>query len=213
MTMPTIDLRTATIAMCFFPLLWLIIAIVFDNLGANPTQAIHIRLGDWALRFLCITLAITPLQTLTKWRGMADYRQLFGLCCFAYASLHLLAYVWLDHALEWRLIGMDIVESPYIWLGVLAYVIIFCLALTSSKAAMKRLGKHWKKLHRWIYVSSVAAIIHYFWQLKGNLAEPLFYLVIICMLLGFRVLIWFKNRQLTLMMIPVGRNSAQSDAD
>lgn len=213
MTMPEIDLRSATIVICCVPLAWLFIEIGFENLGGNPIQAIHIRLGDWALRFLCITLTITPLQVMTQWRGMAEYRQLFGLFSFAYASLHLLAYLWLDHMLVWRMIGTDILESSYIWFGLLAYSIIFCLAITSPKSAKKRLRKNWKKLHRFIYLAAVAAIIHYFWQLKGNLAEPLFYLIVIFMLLGFRVLVWFKIRQFNQMMIPIGRKPVDTEED
>ncbi len=201
------NLRSKLIIGCLIPLLWLLADIAFDNLGANPIQALHIRLGDWALRFLCITLVITPLQTMTKWRGMADYRQLFGLYAFFYASLHVLAYLLIDHALVWHMIGTDIIESPYIWFGVLAYIVVFLLALTSPKWAKKRMGKTWKKLHRFIYLAAVAAVIHYFWQLKGNLAEPLFYSIIVFLLLSFRVLAWVKNRQLMKMMIPSGRRS------
>jgi methionine sulfoxide reductase heme-binding subunit len=187
------------------PLLWLCLDVAFDNLGANPIQALHIRLGDWSLRFLCLTLAITPLQTITKWRGMADYRQLFGLYAFFYASLHLLAYLLIDHVLVWRMIGIDIIESSYIWFGLAAYIIVLLLALTSPKWAKKRMGKSWKKLHRFIYIAVIAAVIHYFWQLKGNLAEPLFYSIIVFLLLGFRVLVWVKNRQINKMMIPTGK--------
>lgn len=199
------NLRSKLIVGCLIPLLWLFIDIAFDNLGSNPIQALHIRLGDWSLRFLCITLAITPIQTMTKWRGMADYRQLFGLFAFFYATLHVLVYLLVDHALAWHMIGIDIIESPYIWFGVLAYIIVFLLALTSPKWAKKRMGKNWKKLHRFIYLAAVAAVIHYFWQLKGNLAEPLFYSIIVLLLLSFRVLVWLKNRQLNKMMIPTGR--------
>lgn len=188
------------------PLLWLVVDIAANNLGGNPIQALHIRLGDWALRFLWITLAITPLQTVTKWRGMTDYRQLLGLCAFFYATLHLLVYLVVDQGMMWRAIAVDILESPYIWFGVLAYLIIFALAITSPKFAKKQMGKNWKKLHRLIYFASVAAIIHYFWQLKGNLAEPVMYLVLLALLLGFRVLVWLKNAKFTKMMIPKGRN-------
>ncbi|MDP3876203.1 MAG: protein-methionine-sulfoxide reductase heme-binding subunit MsrQ [Methylobacter sp.] len=184
------------------PLLWLIINTAFDNLGGNPIQALHIRLGDWSLRFLYLTLAITPLQKVTQWRGMADYRQMLGLYAFFYATLHLLVYLLVDHGLMWRVIGIDIVESSYIWFGILAYSIVFGLALTSSKWAKKRMGKNWKKFHRFIYIAAIAAIIHYFWQLKGNLAEPLFYSLIIFLLLGFRVLVWLKNRKFSQLMIP-----------
>lgn len=199
------NLYSLTLAVCLIPLLWLLIDTAFDNLGPNPIQALHIRLGDWSLRFLWLTLAITPIQTVTKWRGMAEYRQLFGLYSFFYATLHLLAYLLVDHAQVWSVIGIDIIESQYIWFGVLAYSIILSLALTSPKWAKKRMGKNWKKLHRYIYLAAGAAIIHYYWQLKGNLVEPLFYLVIISLLLGFRVLVWVKNRQLTRLMIPTGQ--------
>ncbi|MDD5228575.1 MAG: sulfoxide reductase heme-binding subunit YedZ [Methylococcales bacterium] len=184
-----------TLVSCLIPLLWLFADIALNNLGSNPIQALHIRLGDWSLRFLCLTLAITPIQMVTKWRGMASYRQLFGLYAFLYGTLHLLTYLVVDNNLEWSLIGTDILESPYIWFGVLAYVIVFLLGVTTSKWSKKRLGKTWKKLHRFVYVASVAAIIHYFWQLKGNLAEPLLYLIIIFFLLSFRVLTWVMNRQ------------------
>lgn len=194
-----------TIAACLIPLLGLFVDIAFDNLGANPIQALHIRLGDWSLRFLWLTLAITPIQTITKWRGMTDYRQLLGIYTFFYASLHLLAYLLLDHALMWRIIGIDIIESPYIWFGVLTYSIIFLLALSSPKWAKKRMGKSWKKLHRFIYIAAIATIIHYYWQLKGNLAEPLFYLIMLVLLLSFRFSVWFKRRQFNKLMIPSGK--------
>lgn len=203
----------ATSIACLLPLFWLLFDIMNGHLGANPIEAIHIRSGDWALRFLCITLAITPIQTVTKWRGMTDYRQMFGLYAFFYASFHVLGYLFVDHAGVWQAIGVDILESPYIWFGVFAYVIVFLLAITSPKSAKKRLGKHWKKLHRFIYYAAAAAIIHYFWQLKGNLFQPLFYLTIIAILLGFRILVWFKNRQLSKLMIPKGRKALLQDGE
>ncbi len=199
------NLRSLTLVGCLIPLLWLFIDIAFDNLGSNPIQALHIRLGDWSLRFLCLTLAITPIQTVTKWRGMTDYRQMLGLYAFFYATLHVLAYLLVDHAMIWRMVGIDIIESPYIWFGLPAYAIIFLLALTSPKWAKKRMGRTWKKLHRFIYIAAVAAIVHYFWQLKGNLAEPLFYSIVVFLLLSFRILVWVKNRQFSRMMIPTGQ--------
>jgi sulfoxide reductase heme-binding subunit YedZ len=166
-----------TILGCVIPLVWLLFDIATNHLGANPIQTLHIRLGDWALRFLWLTLAITPLQTITKWRGMTDYRQLLGLCAFFYATLHLLVYLVVDQSMMWGMIATDIIESPYIWFGVIAYLIIFALAITSPKIAKKYMGKNWKKLHRYIYIAAGSAIIHYFWQLKGNLAEPVLYSV------------------------------------
>jgi sulfoxide reductase heme-binding subunit YedZ len=194
-----------TLIACLLPLAWIFFDIEFDHLGANPIQALHIRLGDWALRFLCLTLAITPIQTITKWRGMTTYRQMFGLYSFFYASLHLLTYLVVDHYFQWRIIGIDIIESSYIWFGIIAYIIIFLLAITTPKWVKKQVGKNWKKLHRFIYIAAGAAILHYFWQLKSNLAEPLFYFTIIALLLGFRVLVWITHQQVSKLMIPKSR--------
>jgi sulfoxide reductase heme-binding subunit YedZ len=190
---------------CLLPLLWVVIDIAFDNLGPDPIQSLHIRLGDWSMRFLWLTLLVTPVQTITKWRGMADYRQMLGLYAFFYATLHVMVYLLIDHGLMWQIIVIDILESSYIWFGLIAYLIIIALAITSPKWAKKRMGKQWKKLHRFIYIASLAVIIHYYWQLKGNMAEPLFYLIIISLLLAFRVAQWFKNRKFTKMMIPTTR--------
>ena len=205
MFLPSISLWLLITLACFLPLLGISVDIASNNLGADPIQALHIRLGDWSLRFLWLTLAITPLQTLTKWRKMADYRQMLGLIAFFYASLHVIVYVLVDQGLEWNLIAVDIIESPYIWLGVLAYIIVFSLAITSPKFAKKRLGKNWKKLHRLIYIAAIAVIIHYYWQLKGNMADPLFYLILVFLLLGFRIAVSLKNRQFNKMMIPSTR--------
>lgn len=188
--------------LCLLPLAGLILDILFDNLGSNPIQALHIRLGDWSLRFLGITLAITPIQTITHWRGMADYRKLFGLYSFFYATLHLLTYIAVDNSFMWGIIWTDILESPYIWFGIIAYVIIFLLGLTTPNWTKKLLGKNWKKLHRLIYAAGICGVIHYFWQLKGNLAEPLLYSLILFLLLGFRVLVELMRRRLSNMMIP-----------
>lgn len=208
-----LNLRSLVIAVCLLPIALVLIDIVADNLGANPIRNLHVRLGDWSLRFLCLTLAITPLQTMTQWRGMTDYRQMLGLFAFFYASLHLLGYLWVDHALAWRTVAIDIGQGSYLWFGLLAYLIILALAITSPKSAKKRLGKNWKKLHRYIYLAAGAAILHYLWQLKSNLAEPLFYLTIIAMLLAFRVIVWWRNRRLAQMMIPVGRKTLEAVAE
>ena len=189
----------------FVPLMILFIKISYQALGANPIQAIHIYLGDWALRFLCITLLITPVQIVSQWRGMAEFRKLMGLFAWFYATLHLLAYLILDHHWQWPMIGKDILESPYIWLGLIAYLILLLLAMSTPIAAKRLLAGNWKKLHRWIYFASFAAVIHFVWQLKGNLIEPLFYATIIAGLLLFRLGNWYKNRQIRKLMLPVSK--------
>lgn len=189
------------------PLLNLGQDIAGNALGANPVQALHIRLGDWALRLLWLTLAITPLQMLFNWRGMADYRQLLGLYSWFYASLHVLGYLLADHALQWPMISVDIVESPYLWFGLASYLILLGLALTSTKTAKRKLAKSWKPLHRLIYLASVAAILHYYWQLKGNLAEPLWYVSLLILMFAIRVVGYLKSRIIGRLMIPRGRAS------
>jgi sulfoxide reductase heme-binding subunit YedZ len=149
-----------------------------------------------------VTLAITPIQVITKWRGMADYRQLFGLCCFGYSLIHVLVYLAVDNAFVWSIIATDLIESPYIWFGLFSFLIITVLAITSPNYSKKKLGKNWKKIHRFIYFSAVFAVIHYLWQLKGNLVQPIFYGILIFLLLLFRVLNYLKNKKLNKLMIP-----------
>jgi sulfoxide reductase heme-binding subunit YedZ len=122
-----------------------------------------------------------------------------------YATLHLLAYLAIDHYFEWQTIGIDILQSSYIWYGVITYLIILALALTTPIRAKKMMGKKWKKLHRLIYLAAVTGVIHYFWQLKGNLAEPFLYSILVTVLLVFRVVVLIKNRQISRLMIPKGR--------
>lgn len=203
------QLKRACFWLSLLPLLTIVIDIFLQRLGANAMQALHIRLGDWALRFLWLTLLITPMQVISKWKGMAEFRQLFGLYSFFYASLHLLVYLFLDLQGQWRLIGRDILESSYTWFGLLSFIILLLLALTSPKAAMKRLGVNWKKLHRFIYLAAGGAILHYYWQLKGNLAEPLFYLTTLTLLLLFRLLNYYKNRKFSKLMLPLGRRKLE----
>lgn len=206
------DIRLFKIhSLYFLPLIILIFDSVIGDLGANPIEALHIRLGEWTLRFLWLTLAITPLQTITRWKGLAEHRQRLGMYSFFYASLHVFVYVFMDHQGQWRVIWQDMLESRYIWFGFASFVIVCLLAISTPKYAKKRLGKNWKKLHRLIYPASVFAIIHYFWQLKGNLAEPLLYAMILVLLLGFRLLVWFKNRQLSRLMIPASRIQEQDE--
>lgn len=199
--------------LCALPLVYLMAEVALGALGPNPVESFHLFTGIWGLRFLCITLLITPLQAVTAWRGVAAYRQLFGLAAFFYAGLHVYGYLSIDHAWVWRVIGRDILETPYIWPGLLAAVILTLLALSSPKQGKKLLGKNWKKLHRWIYVAAVVSILHYIMQLKGNLADPLFYGLIIGLLFVARILIWIRNRQVARLMIPRPKRTADGEVE
>lgn len=205
------DAWNACLLLCLLPFAELLLLIVSGTLGPNAIEGFHLFTGIWSLRFLVVTLMVTPLQTMTRWRGMAAFRQLFGLASFGYAALHVLGYLWIDHGLVWSAITTDILETQYIWFGLFASIVLLLLAMTSSTAAMKIMGRRWKKLHRWIYPASVAAILHYAMQLKGNLADPLFYGLVIGFLLLFRVGVWFKNRQLSRLMIPKPAKVADND--
>ena len=205
------DAWNVCLTLSALPLVELLFLIATGGLGPNAIEGFHLFTGIWSLRFLLVTLLVTPVQTMTRWRGMAAFRQLFGLSSFFYAGLHIYGYLWIDQGLIWSSITTDILETPYIWLGLFAFSILLLLALTSSKAAMKVMGRRWKKLHRWIYPASVAVILHYAMQLKGNLADPLFYGLGIACLLLFRFGVWLKNRQLARLMIPKAKHINEND--
>lgn len=179
--------------LCLIPFLWLVVDTVTDNLGANPIETLHFRLGDWALRFLCITLALTPIKLLTGQSWPLRYRRMMGLYSFFYATLHFLVYIGLDLSLSWEQFIDEIPKSPYILVGLLTFLILSILAATSTKSMQKRLGKNWKKLHRLIYLAAGSAVVHYFWLVKADYREPLLYAAIIFLLLSVRVVYVLKK--------------------
>lgn len=158
-----------------------------DKLGANPIETLHFTLGDWALRFLCLTLLITPYRQLTGQAWVNRFRRMCGLYSFFYASMHLLVYIALDLSFSWEAFQDEIKESPYILLGLTTFALLLPLALTSSKNMQKRLGKNWKKLHRLIYLAGITAVLHYILLTKSDLNEPLIYANIVFILLLYRL--------------------------
>lgn len=172
---------------CLSPFLLLLNDALMERLGANPIETLHFRLGDWALRFLCITLALKPVKILTGQTWPLRYSRMMGLYTFFYASMHFLVYIVLDLSFSWEQIRDEIPKSPYALVGLFAYTLLIPLAATSTKKMQKRLGKKWKKLHRSVYVVAIAVIIHYFWLVKSDYREPLLYGIIILLLLGVRI--------------------------
>jgi len=173
--------------LCALPLCWLAAHAALDLLGANPVEKAIRFLGDWALKFLVLTLAITPIRLLSGWSVLARYRRMLGLWAFAYALLHLSGYVVLDQFFDWKNIGYEIVKHKFITAGICAFILLLPLAATSTNAMIKRLGgRNWRRLHYLIYLAVPLAAVHYIWMVKAGLAQPLTYFVITLLLLGCR---------------------------
>ena len=158
-----------------------------DALGADPIAEIEHRTGLWALRFLMITLAISPLRQLTGWSVLLRFRRMLGLYAFAYASLHFAAYLGLDLRGYWTQIFEDIAKRPYITVGFIAWLLLVPLAITSTTGWIKRLGRNWARLHKLVYAIAVLAVLHFWWLVKSDVREPALYAGIAALLLGWRI--------------------------
>ena len=158
-----------------------------DALGADPVAEIEHRTGLWALRFLMIALAVTPLRQLTGRAVLVRFRRMLGLYAFAYASLHLSAYLGLDLRGYWTQIFEDIAKRPYITVGFLAWLLLVPLAITSTTGWIKRLGRNWARLHMLVYAVAVLAVLHFWWLVKSDIREPALYAGIAALLLGWRL--------------------------
>lgn len=185
-------------ALCLLPLAWLAWDTVHGQLGTDPVARLEHRSGDWALRLLLATLAITPLRMLTKWTWLTRYRRMLGLFAFFYASTHLAIYLAVDLGGFWSQILGEIVKKPYITVGFTAWLLMVPLALTSTRGMMRRLGGNWQRLHRLVYVVGACGVLHFMWLVKsGNtiaVREPLVYLAIL-LLLALRVPAWIRRRR------------------
>ena len=166
-----------------------------QDLGANPVEFVQHATGSCTLIFLCITLAITPLRKLTNQPWLIKFRRMLGLFAFFYGCLHFLTYLWPDQ--QFNVAGMmkDVVKRPFITMGFTAFVLLIPLALTSTAGMIRRLGgKRWQQLHRLIYASAVAGVIHYLWLVKSDIRKPLAYAAVVTLLLGYRVLFATRAR-------------------
>jgi len=176
------------------PTAWLTWGLLEADLGANPAETIQLQTGRWAFRFLLLTLAVTPLRRLTGWNVVVQYRRMLGLFAFYYASLHFASYIVLDQYFDWRAMLADIGKRPFITVGFSAFALMVPLALTSTKASIRRLGRKWQTLHRLIYVSAVCAAIHFLWKVKVAAGDAVLYAAIVLALLGFRTIFWLRQR-------------------
>src|ERR1700716_2943902 len=175
--------KVVVFALCLVPLAILVWEGFHGGWGANPTQFLEHATGDWILRFLAITLAVTPLRKIFGLTQLIRFRRMFGLFAFFYALLHF-SGVW-----------ADVVKRPYITVGFTGFVLMIPLAITSTAAMVRRMGyRRWQLLHRLIYVSAVAGVIHFYWLVKSDVHLPLLYAVIMAVLLGWRLFAWFSDR-------------------
>ncbi len=178
------------------PFAWLFWGAATDALGANPAEFLSRATGDWTLRLLCLTLAITPLRQFLSWPELARFRRMLGLLTYFYALLHLLCYSWLDMGFDWADTLRDITKRPFIWLGFGAFVLLTLLAATSFNRAVRWLGsKRWQRLHQSVYVIAALSLLHLFWMRAGknNFTEVWVYAVVIAVLLGWRVRRFFAK--------------------
>ncbi len=177
------------------PAAYLTYGLFTDGLGANPAEALQTQTGIWALRFMALTLAVTPVRRLTKWNQVIQYRRMLGLFTFFYAFLHLLTYAVLDRYFDFAGVWEDVAKRPFITAGMIAFVLMVPLAITSTKGWIRRLGRRWQSLHRLIYLSAIAAAVHYLWKVKIIAGSPVYYALLIGALLAFRIVWQIRTRR------------------
>lgn len=187
-------LKPAVFLAALVPFAYLLLRIVQNNLGPDPAQELAIETGEWTLRFLLITLTLTPLRQITGRPEFVRVRRMVGLFALFYASVHFM--VWMSFLLgfRWFAIAEELVERPYITIGFAAFLILIALGVTSPKAMVRKLGKNWKRLHQLVYLAAILAIIHLLWILRTNVSEAVVYGAILAVLLGFRVFQSLKRR-------------------
>ena len=177
------------------PLVVLLFSFFNERLGANPIEVLTRDTGQWALRFLLISLCISPLRLLFGWHFLAPIRRMIGLYCFFYASIHMLLYIWLDQFFNLGDIIGDIIERPFITVGVISFLALIPLAATSNDKMKKRLGsERWKRLHSLVYFIGMGGSLHFFMLVKKDITEPLIYIAILVILLGFRLFRYGRRR-------------------
>ena len=180
---------------CLLPLIYLIGRLIFDDLSANPIEDLTHATGWWALVFLLLTLLVTPIRLIFGKNSVLRYRRSLGLFSFFYASLHFLTWLALDQFFDWKAMLEDVIERPYITVGFVALVLMSLLAVTSIYRLRRYMGNAaWLKLHRLVYLILILALLHFFWLVKKDVTEPLVFILISGMLLGYRINRWIRTQ-------------------
>jgi sulfoxide reductase heme-binding subunit YedZ len=187
--------KVAVFLICLIPFIELVWRVFTNRLGANPVEFLQHATGDWTLRFLVFTLCITPFRKLFKLPDLIRFRRMLGLFAFFYVCLHFLTYLGPDQAFDLAAMWKDVAKRPFITVGFLGFVLLIPLALTSTAGWIRRLGgKRWQMLHRAIYVTAICGVIHYYWLVKSDVRKPVFYGVLVSLLLVWRVADWLVKR-------------------
>jgi len=189
-------IKLSVFLLCLAPLAHLSWGFFNDELGANPVEAITHGTGDWALRWLLVSLAITPLRKLSGVNWLIRTRRMLGLYAFFYALLHFMTYLWLDQFFDWSSIARDILKRPFITAGFAAFVLLTPLAASSFNAAIRALGgTRWQALHRSVYAIAIISVVHYWWLVKRDITQPLIYALVLALLLAMRAAWRERERQ------------------
>jgi len=191
--------KPVVFVLCLVPALY-VVGDAFNltgHLSANPVEDIQDRFGNWGLRFICITLAVTPLRRITGWNWLLRFRRMLGLYAFFYVLMHFLTWLILDQGLLMSAILEDIGKRPFITLGFTALLLLTAMAATSTNGIRRRMGRRWNRLHYSIYVVAILGVWHFWWQVKADIREPLIYAVIVAVLLGFRLWHYWRRRSPT----------------
>jgi len=188
--------KALVFGLSLLPVCWLAWRYWHDDLTANPIEYITHFTGDWTIRFLVFTLAITPLRKVLQQPDLIRFRRMIGLFAFFYGFLHFSTYFGVDKFFDWREIWGDVAKRPYITMGFTGFVLMIPLAVTSTTGWIRRLGgKRWNLLHRLVYASAIAGVIHYYWLVKSDIRQPLLYAFLVAILLGYRAVASLLNRR------------------
>jgi len=192
-----VHLKALLFIVCLYPFFSLVWGLLTNQLGVNPVETLTRSSGLWGLRFLLITLCVTPLRWLTGINQLIRFRRMLGLYAFFYATVHMLLYLGLDQFFDWSEIWRDIIKRPFITVGFINFIALLPLVFTSTNKMMKRLGgQRWKKLHRLTYFVAVAACLHFLMLVKADIREPVIYIFILTGLLSFRLIYQYRKKKL-----------------
>lgn len=202
--------HTAIVILGLTPLALLLWRVLHDQLGPNPIEAIEHQTGDWTIRLLLTTLAVTPLRRLTGWNGLIRFRRTIGLLAFTWVCLHFLTYLVVDQGFPIQgfaitYVAEDIAKRPYITVGFTALLLLIPLAWTSTKGWIRRLGRRWTTLHQLIYVAAALGVLHYLWLIKGDRPTAVYYALVLVVLLTARV-----ARRRRIRAVPTGPRAAEA---